>query len=178
MQFIRGQFGSVALACALALVGVSASAQQVGVYSGTTADGHSIRIDVQYDADAGQYYVDDIQANFTFNCQKTDPQEWGLEIGSYIPVANGSASFPYITTSFYLNTSMTFVGANRVGGKVQGGLPLFVNLDIPPKQAQTCRSDALRFTATYAPAATMASPAAARSDAGKVTRQVATQILR
>jgi hypothetical protein len=139
-----------AAACAFAATASIAHAQQVGVYLGTTNDGHSVEIDVAQDPDTGNLYVSNVNAGYTMNCPKTgDSQEWGVQwLGNLGWIVEGSMSANLMAITSFTNVSAIFGSANHVHGKIKSGVPEYASSETV---TQSCSAMNQGYTATFSP---------------------------
>jgi hypothetical protein len=134
----------------LAAAASFAGAQQVGVYLGTTTDGHSVEIDVAQDPDTLALYVSNVNAGYTMTCPKTgDTQEWGVQWqGNLGDIIEGSMSANLMGIEAYTNVTAIFGNANHVHGKLKSGVPEYANSETV---TQSCNAMNQGYTATFSP---------------------------
>jgi hypothetical protein len=141
---------------ALGLVIASAAqAQQIGNYTGTTADGSSVTITVAQDPNNENLEVKVISFGITALCQKSKETLYyiGIGLGDGSDIVDGK--FSYTSSGFFdinLVTSMTFHGAQSVKGKVGVNFAAFnpaIGHQTLTDKVQVCVSKNQSFSATF-----------------------------
>jgi hypothetical protein len=129
-----------------------ASAQQLGTYTGTTADGNSVSFTVSYDSANS---VDEITAatiGFSATCAATGTitnQTWGFGVGE--DIIGGRASFAADGDYFdiYAPSGVAFNNAGTMYGHLISRTAIFKSQGPPATGAQYCISASQPFTATF-----------------------------
>ena len=130
-----------------------ASAQQVGTYNGTTADGNQVSFVVSFDTVNN---VDEITAatiGFAATCQATGDiahQTWGFGVGE--DIIGGKAQFQAGGDYFniYAPSGVAFNNAGTMYGHLVSRTAVFKSDGPPATGAQYCISPSQAFTATFA----------------------------
>jgi hypothetical protein len=139
----------------LALLGAAstAGAQQVGTYSGNTADGSGISFTVGIDPDTGAYEFTGAGIGFNAYCKRSNytfSSGWGFGLGQDILSGNNNIvvnanQYNY----FYVNYNLTFPDDNTIQGKVNTDTAVFESGN-PPTKADFCKAPKNQtFTATF-----------------------------
>jgi len=156
----RPKMGGIRAAMFLCLAGAlgSASAQLVGTYVGEISNdgGHKIQLEVKFDADAGVYYIDSINGDFTLTCPRaTVSQEWSLGWSGYLaPVVGTIVNIEWVGYTSYVGASFNFTDNTQIDGKIRSAIAEFTHADqAPPRSTASCKSLYLNFTAYWSPTA-------------------------
>jgi hypothetical protein len=144
---------------ALLCTSLSARAQQIGEYDGTTDDGSSVVIKVAQDPNNSNLEVTVVSFGLSLACSKSGEilHDIGIGLNDGADIAN--SKFSYSTSNFFyidLVTSMTFHGTRTVKGKVGANLSAFnpaSGHDTLTNKLQVCTSPKQNFTASFAGAA-------------------------
>jgi len=136
--------------------GTAAEAQQVGNYTGLTADGSSVTITVAQDPGNDNLEVKVIAFGVTALCRKSKEtlNYVGIGLGDGYDIVDGQ--FSYASSGFFdldLVTSMTFHGTQSVRGKVGVNFAAFdpaIGHDTLINTVQVCNSKNQSFSATFA----------------------------
>lgn len=131
-------------------VATPAGAQQVGTYSGMTADGHSFSFAVGKDPNNGDFELTTLTIQYTAQCpasgtQFSQGESFGFANGQ--DIVGGKITFLFSNVGFYTLNQFVFGGKNGATGNTQVRLPLIVAGD-PPKKAELCVSAKQAFSAT------------------------------
>jgi hypothetical protein len=133
-----------------ALLGAApASAQQIGVYSGHTADGNAISFNVVTDAQ-GQPALADVAIQFTAGCTQTGSsitQHWHFFFSKGLPIVNGHVKHLENNPQLHLLNSLNFNSRQKVTGTTEARLPVLV-AGKPANTVQLCTSAKQAFEAT------------------------------
>lgn len=132
----------------------SVLAQQLGSWTGTTAQGDSISFDVQQGS-SGEY-IDSWFFGATMNCPDGSQFSLGASFGGFnVPIVNNSFSFQYPAVwPDSIGWSGTFTSSTSAQGKLAMAAPTFVANTI---KAQTCLAKGVTWTA--APGSGVKAPA-------------------
>jgi hypothetical protein len=129
-----------------------ASAQQVGTYNGTTADGNSVSFVVGFDAVNNVDEITGATIGFSATCSTGDVtnQTWGFGVGE--DIIAGRASFAADNDYFdiYAPAGVAFHGTQTVTGHLISRTAIFKTQGPPATGAQYCISPSQTFTATFA----------------------------
>jgi hypothetical protein len=162
----------------LATLGMAAwasvcQAQQVGTYSGTTADGNGLSFTVGIDSNNGAYEFTGAGIGFTAYCKRSNyylNEGWSFGLGQDIVSGNNNVvvnanQYNY----FYINYNLTFTDNSTITGKVTSDTAVFEPGN-PPTKADFCKAPKNQtFTATFQGAGVQkAPPAGAAVNYGKV----------
>jgi hypothetical protein len=142
----------------LATIGIAAwasvcQAQQVGTYSGTTADGNTLSFTIGIDANTGAYEFTGAGLGMTSYCKHSNyyfNTGWGFGLGQDIVSGNNNVvvnanQYNY----FYINYNLTFPDNNTIQGTVNSDVAAFEPGD-PPRKADFCKAPKnMTFTATF-----------------------------
>lgn len=145
---------SVTLAlAALSAIAISATingacAQQVGTYSGTTANGTTVTVNVT--ESNGVFSIGNMNIGFLASCDKGQPtsEGWGFFLGQTIPDAGASMNFISQNHYYYTTGKLRFSSNTKIKGNVLARTAVFFPHN-PPAQSRFCASANETFTATY-----------------------------
>jgi hypothetical protein len=132
----------------------SASAQQVGQYTGTAKDGSYVSFTVGTDPANGDFELTIISIDFTATCQKSQEQV-GEGVGDDPPdgtdIINGKVKYTVIYQGIFVPVSLTFEGTQKLKGMTSAYVPEFnpVNVKKTPTDTQLCVSAKQPLTATF-----------------------------
>lgn len=142
-------------AAAFTLAAGAASAQQVGNYVGSTADGHDFNLTVSQDEN-GALVLTGLGVGFTALCAKSgQSQEYGIGAGANVPLTGNSVSSDLPYSNLWASISATFDGAGNVTGKVTADIPLYVDSSVSFK-SENCSSGKKKFSAVLTAAEAVA----------------------
>ena len=133
----------------LLMIGASAQAQQIGSYSGHTADGNRIRFDIVSDAQ-GQLAIADLAVSFNAVCGQTGTslaQSWQFIFSKGLPIAGGRVKHIENNPQLYMLNSVKFDG-KKVTGTTESRLPVLMGSK-SPDAVQICISGKQAFEATF-----------------------------
>ncbi len=165
MNFTRAAGLTIAAGSIGLLLPLTASAQQVGTYTGTSATGQTVTVTVGLDAGTGQYQLTEIDGGITENCAKGDnPQVgwgWGFQMGQ--DFSGTLVTNTLYTSTLYVKTTLKFVGTDTIKGQFVSSAPSFVvSSTVPPTQIQLCHSGKVPFTLSFIPGPLVSNQAAKR----------------
>lgn len=151
---VRVRGVSIALAALGALsFAAPGQAQQVGTYSGTTADGSGLSFTVGTDPNNGAFEFTGAGIGFNAFCKRSN-YDWGTGWGFGLSqdIVSGSNNVVVNANSynyFYINYKLTFVDANTIQGTVNTVTAALEPGD-PPTKADFCKAPKNQsFTATF-----------------------------
>ncbi|MGH6877068.1 MAG: hypothetical protein ACREHV_06760 [Rhizomicrobium sp.] len=128
-----------------------ASAQQLGTYSGASADGQSISITVTTDPNTGYPEVTSAWVWFLAQCAATGTatnQGWGW--GPDVDIVDQKAPLSlYLGGVYIASANMYFHSDNTVTGRIISKAVTFKNGGPPPTGALFCLSPMQDFNLTY-----------------------------
>jgi hypothetical protein len=130
-------------------VAQAAAQQQVGAYSGHTADGNAISFDVVSDGQ-GHLALSDLAIQFTAGCVQTGSsvtQSWHFFFSAGLPIEHGHVKHVENNPQLYLLNNLNFHD-NRVTGTTEARLPMLVP-GKPAQAAQLCASGKQAFEAKF-----------------------------
>ncbi|MGD0864132.1 MAG: hypothetical protein ABSA49_01110 [Rhizomicrobium sp.] len=129
----------------------SAEAQQVGTYTGTSADGQYLDFTVGTDPNTNSLAVLEAGINFDAVCKGGYPnllQSWGLGFTQDITDRKAAIVFP--GQDIYVTANLVFSGnGNTVTGTITTRVVAFAPSTAAPTKAEFCESAKQAFTATY-----------------------------
>jgi hypothetical protein len=154
---------STLLAALAAISWASAGeAQQVGTYSGTTADGNGLSFTVGIDQNTGAYEFTGAGIGFTAYCKKSNYDfntGWSFGLGQ--DIVSGSNNVVVNANQynyFYINYNLTFTDNNTIQGTVNSDTAVFEPGE-PPTKADFCKAPKNQtFTATFQTAGQLGQP--------------------
>ncbi len=129
-----------------------ASAQQVGTYNGTTADGNQVSFVVTFDTFNNVDEITGATIGFAAACAATGTitnQTWGFGVGE--DIIGGRASFAADGDYFdiYAPSGVAFNNAGTMYGHLISRTAIFKSQGPPATGAQYCISPSQPFTATF-----------------------------
>ena len=130
-------------------------AQQVGTYSGTSADGQTITMQVT--ETSGQFFFGNVNVHFEATCTHpagTADEGWGFFLGQQI--VSGSNDFHSGNDYYDITGSLHFPNNKTIKGTITSVTAVFVPGSSPPKAAHFCKSAKQAFTLTTTPAPVIA----------------------
>jgi hypothetical protein len=133
----------------IGLAGQPAFAQQVGSYSGQTADGSPISFDVGVNAQ-GQPALMDMSVRFTAACAQSGSsvtQSWKFFFYSGLPIADGKVKHLENNPQLYLLNNVRF-GQHSASGTTEARLPVLLS-GKSSSTVQLCGSSAQAFKAKF-----------------------------
>lgn len=128
---------------------VPAQAQQIGSYSGRTADGNRIRFDIVSNAQ-GQLAIADLSLSFSAACGQTGTsiaQSWQFIFSKGLAITREHVKHVENNPQLYLMNNITFDG-RKVTGTTEARLPVLLG-GKSPNAVQLCVSDKQAFEATF-----------------------------
>ncbi|HWY15772.1 MAG TPA: hypothetical protein VNX86_11600 [Rhizomicrobium sp.] len=130
-----------------------ASAQQLGTYNGTTADGNPVSFTVGYDTVNSVYEITSASIQFSATCAATGDiinEGWGFGVAE--DIIAGRAPFQAESEYFdiYAPAGVAFHGTMTVTGHLISRTAVFKTDGQPAGGAQFCMSPNQAFTATFA----------------------------
>lgn len=147
MPSVCTTWGCAAVALALGLGVASASAQQSGIYAGTTSQGQPIRLTVGT-APGGGLEVMVIEATYLLSCE-TSGQTVGLAsavFGAFPVDASGQVDASYLWDRDYFRTTGGFTGATQMAGDTTWSIAAVTPLG--QHLAEVCAAPVSTWTAT------------------------------
>lgn len=141
---------------ACTLLASAASAQALGNYSGTQANGAGISMTVTTDSATGKPEITSFGVSITANCKPSGSINTGWGIGPNVDFSStGTAKFvfgngyPYL----YLNVALSVDANNNVTGTITEATPSFASYTTKPSRAIFCSVPKQSFTMSYTGAA-------------------------
>jgi hypothetical protein len=123
------------------------SAQKVGSYTGSSADGNTISLNIT--GSPGAYTITGMSVGFTAQCKSGVATEgWGFSLN--IPVVSG-ASTPFVSNNdeYYIDGALHFTSNTKIEGTIASRTSVFVPGPIPPTAAHFCLSAKQNFTLKF-----------------------------